>query len=129
MEPPTGEISEHPGDLNRFRITSEEKRAQDRLMDTSIRHIRLASECHRQVRKWAQTFIQPGIKIIDMCEAIEERNRMLVKENGLHAGVRFGIVVETENCNRLTLLLFARRLVFPLDVLSIMVYFNILLIV
>jgi len=88
-EPPTGQVVEHPGDMNRHRITSEELRAQDRMLEGTIRQIRLASECHRQVRKWTQTFVQPGIKIIEMAEAIEEKNRQLVRENGLHAGVGF----------------------------------------
>ena len=30
-----------------------------------------------------QSVIQPGIKLIDMCEQLEECNRRLVKENGL----------------------------------------------
>jgi methionyl aminopeptidase len=38
---------------------------------------------HRQVRHHAQSFIKPGIKLVDMCEQIEELNRKLVKENGL----------------------------------------------
>ena len=36
-----------------------------------------------QVRRWAQSWIKPGIKLIDMCEAIEEKNRQLVQESGL----------------------------------------------
>ena len=38
---------------------------------------------YRQVRRYAQSFIQPGIKLVDMCEKLEECNRRLVKENGL----------------------------------------------
>jgi methionyl aminopeptidase len=87
LDVPLGQIMEHPGDGQRYRITSAETRAQEMLMESSLRQIRLASECHRQVRKWAQSFIKPGIRLIDMCEEIEERNRLLVKENGLHAGV------------------------------------------
>ena len=33
--------------------------------------------------------ILPGIKLIDMCEKLEECNRRLVKENGLQAGIGF----------------------------------------
>ena len=44
---------------------------------------------HRQVRHYAQSFIKPGIKLIDMCEEIENCNRRLVKENGLQAGIGF----------------------------------------
>ena len=38
---------------------------------------------YSQVRRYAQSFIQPGIKLVDMCERLEECNRRLVKENGL----------------------------------------------
>lgn len=51
--------------------------------------LRQAAEVHRQVRAYAQSFIQPGIKLSDMCERIEECNRRLVKENGLQAGIGF----------------------------------------
>ena len=88
-EGPVGEILEHPGDFNRFRITSEEKRAQDRLQTEMYRKVRIASECHRQVRKWAQSWIRPGILLTDMCEAIENKNRELVVESGLQAGIGF----------------------------------------
>lgn len=37
----------------------------------------------------AQSFIQPGIKLIDMCERLEETNRSLVQEHGLERGIGF----------------------------------------
>lgn len=88
-EGPVGEIMEHPGDFNRFRITSEEKRAQDRLQTEMYRKVRIASECHRQVRQWAMSWIRPGILLTDMCAAIENKNRELVVESGLQAGIGF----------------------------------------
>jgi methionyl aminopeptidase len=51
--------------------------------------VRMAAEVHRQVRAHAQSFIKPGIKLIDMCEQLEECNRRLVKESGLKAGIAF----------------------------------------
>jgi methionyl aminopeptidase len=45
--------------------------------------VRHAAEVHRQVRHYAQSFIEPGIKLADMCERIEDCNRRLVKENGM----------------------------------------------
>ena len=86
---PVGEIHEHPGDFNRFRISSEEKKLEEKLQADLYRRVRIASECHRQVRKWAQSWIRPGIKLIDMCEAIENKNRELVAENGIQAGIGF----------------------------------------
>jgi methionyl aminopeptidase len=51
--------------------------------------VREASEIHRQVRRYAQSIIKPGIKLIDMCHQIEEMNRTLVAESGLKRGVGF----------------------------------------
>eukprot|EP00605_Chrysophyceae_sp_TOSAG23-4_P001535 GSChrysophyteH1.ASY1.ANO1.1683.1 assembled CDS len=48
-----------------------------------------ASEVHRQVRRWSQSWIKPGIKLTDMCEKLEEMNRSLVRENGLQCGIGF----------------------------------------
>ena len=86
---PEGERLDHPLDLNRHRTTSEELRAQERLQAGLYHKLRVASECHREVRKWAQSWIKPGIRLIDMCEEIENRNRLLVAENGLEAGIGF----------------------------------------
>lgn len=93
---PEGEIQSHGitrnPDLNHtsIRVTEEERRYADRLLETDLyEKVRHASEVHRQVRHYAQEFIRPGIKLIDMCERIEECNRKLVKENGLQAGIAF----------------------------------------
>lgn len=74
------------------RSSNAEKREAERILNeetglySKVRH---AAECHRQVRHYAQSIIQPGIKLSDMCEQIEETNRRLVKENGLQAGIGF----------------------------------------
>lgn len=86
---PMGFVTEHPGDYNRTRISSEEKRSAERFQTDIYRKLRVASECHRQVRQWAQTWVKPGVKLADMCELIENKNRELVKENGLSAGIGF----------------------------------------
>ena len=39
----------------------------------------MAAEVHRQVRRYAQSFIEPGIKLIDMCERLENKNRELMQ--------------------------------------------------
>ena len=74
---------------NAFRVTSEEKRAAERLNSDLYNTVRHASEVHRQVRRWAQSWIEPGVKLIDMCERIEAKNRELVQESGLQAGIGF----------------------------------------
>lgn len=57
--------------------------------DNLYEKVRRASEVHRQVRSYAQSFIKPGIKLRDMCELLENTNRKLMKENGLEAGIGF----------------------------------------
>lgn len=86
---PEGQIMEHPGDFNRYRTTSEEKRALERMDTTVIDSLREAAEVHRQVRNYAQSIIKPGIKLADMCESIENMNRHLVGERGLERGIAF----------------------------------------
>jgi methionyl aminopeptidase len=86
---PTGEIQNHPGEGNSFRETSEEARARDRLNDDLYAKLREGAEVHRQVRSYAQSFIKPGIKLVDMCERLENKNRELVAEKGLERGIAF----------------------------------------
>ena len=61
----------------------------ERLQGTSYQEVRLAAECHRQVRKHMQNVIKPGMLMTDMCEELEVLNRRLVEENGLKAGIAF----------------------------------------
>mmetsp|Transcript_17793 Transcript_17793/g.27490 ORF Transcript_17793/g.27490 Transcript_17793/m.27490 type:complete len:427 (-) Transcript_17793:35-1315(-) len=87
---PIGEImeyNEHNGGT--FRISSAEKREADRLSADIYEDVRRAAECHRQVRKFSQSFIKPGIRLVDMCEKLEEMNRKLVAADGLKAGIAF----------------------------------------
>jgi len=86
---PFGQILEHPGDFNRKITTDAEKRCNEILEKDIYRKVRIASECHREVRKWAQSWIKPGIMLADMCEAIENKTRELIGENGLKAGIGF----------------------------------------
>lgn len=81
---PAGEEQDHPGDHNTYRVTSAEERAKDRAASDLYETLREAAEVHRQVRMHAQSYIRPGIKLIDMCERLEEMNRSLVKEDGLN---------------------------------------------
>jgi len=94
---PLGEIQEYIG-VNNSRMTNEEKRELDRLQNPVHEEMRLAAEAHRQVRKYANSIIRPGIKLIDLCEKIEACNRKLVQENGLLAGIGFPTGVSINNC-------------------------------
>lgn len=73
----------HPGDFNTMRTTDAEYRDKDKLHASKVNDLRRAAECHRQVRKYAESFMRPGMKLIDICERIEETNKRLVEANGL----------------------------------------------
>ena len=80
-EYPVGEITEHPDENVTHRMTSEEARARDRLQEDLYSKLRLGAEVHRQVRSFAQSIIKPGIKLAEMCEQLENKNRE-TGENG-----------------------------------------------
>lgn len=74
------------------RTTEAELRERDRTLEMEnglYERVRNACEVHRQTRRYAQSFIKPGIKLIDMCEKLEETNRLLVRERGMEAGIGF----------------------------------------
>jgi len=85
---PEGEWQSYKDD-QRWRETSEEKRHLEQLELDMINSVRKAAEVHRQVRKYVQTIAKPGVKLIDMCEKLEECSRKLIEENGLEAGIAF----------------------------------------
>ena len=74
---------------NLQRTTKEELRAKERLMSSIYNDVRRAAEVHRQVRKYMKAYIQPGMKLIDICERLEDRVRTLIEVDGLKAGTAF----------------------------------------
>lgn len=95
---PVGEIQEHPLDFNRHRISSAELKAKERLFEADYDDLRRAAEVHRQVRKHAQKIIRPGKKIMDICNEIEDTNRLLIEASGLDAGIAFPTGASLNNC-------------------------------
>ena len=86
---PVGEIQEYHRDFNRHRTSAAEYREKERLFTSDYEALRKAAECHRQVRKYAQQIIRPGMKLVDICEAIENTNRRLIEANKIEAGIAF----------------------------------------
>ena len=86
---PEGEILEYTGTGNRERMKAAEFREREKLQVDTYSNVRRAAEVHREVRKWAQSWIKPGIRLADMCELIENKVRELVQERGLEAGMGF----------------------------------------
>jgi len=89
---------DHPCDFNTMRTTEAEYRDRDRLHASKVNDLRKAAECHRQVRKLAQSKIRPGMKLVDICELIEETNLRLVEKNGLEAGIAFPTGCSINHC-------------------------------
>eukprot|EP00252_Welwitschia_mirabilis_P024552 TRINITY_DN7327_c0_g4_i2.p1 TRINITY_DN7327_c0_g4~~TRINITY_DN7327_c0_g4_i2.p1 ORF type:complete len:477 (-),score=120.33 TRINITY_DN7327_c0_g4_i2:332-1762(-) len=85
---PEGEIQQYK-DNNLWRVTSEEKREQERLEKPIYNAVRQAAEVHRQVRRYIKNYVKPGMLMIDLCETLENMVRKLIKENGLQAGIAF----------------------------------------
>lgn len=90
---PEGQIMEHPVGENdttaKNRFNSEEARAIDRLQLDMYNEIRQAAEAHRQTRQYIQSWVKPGMKMIDICEELEKTGRALIAEQGLEAGLAF----------------------------------------
>jgi methionyl aminopeptidase len=86
---PTGEVSPHPNSSASSRESAAELRAREVLHEDLVSKVRLGAEIHRQVRAYAQGIIKPGIKLEDMCTALENKNRELVVERGIERGIGF----------------------------------------
>eukprot|EP01100_Stratorugosa_tubuloviscum_P012115 TRINITY_DN55_c0_g6_i1.p1 TRINITY_DN55_c0_g6~~TRINITY_DN55_c0_g6_i1.p1 ORF type:complete len:496 (-),score=218.66 TRINITY_DN55_c0_g6_i1:252-1739(-) len=74
---------------NLARVTSQESKNKERFYHSTLADARLGAEVHRQVRKYAQSFIRPGIRLIDMCNQIEDKVKELIVAKGLEAGHGF----------------------------------------
>jgi len=76
-------------DANAFRTTSAEKRELERLHGYDYEKIRRAAECHRQVRRYAQSYIRPGLTMTEICQRLERKTHELISANGLECGWGF----------------------------------------
>lgn len=80
------------------RISSAELKAKEKILESQYDDLRRAAEVHRQVRKHAQNFIKPGMKIMDITNEIEATNRRLIEANGLEAGIAFPTGASLNHC-------------------------------
>jgi len=85
---PAGEIQVYRDD-SAYRTSSAELRDRERLEADVLNTARHAAEVHRRVRTYMADYIKPGVKLIDMCERLEDANRALVDARGLDAGIAF----------------------------------------
>jgi len=80
------------------RFTSEEARTLDRLHNDMYNEARQAAEAHRQTRKYIQSWVKPGMTMIEICEELEKTARALIGENGLKAGLAFPTGCSRNHC-------------------------------
>ena len=85
---PIGTIMEYSSN-NIWRSTSEEKKELEKYYKYKIESMRKAGECHKQIRKYAQTIIKPGIKLIDMVQKIENMLRFITNQHLIECGQAF----------------------------------------
>lgn len=72
-----------------MRNNNEEFAQRDILIYDKLWKLRKAAEVHRQVRKYAQTMIKPGMKLIDVCRNMEAVLKHIIQANGSHCGQAF----------------------------------------
>ena len=73
-------------------------RHKEILLEADIKALRRAAECHRNVRKWAQRWIEPGQKLIDITDKLEGKLLELIEADGLHAGQAFPTGISVNHC-------------------------------
>ncbi|KAK7101782.1 methionine aminopeptidase 2-like [Littorina saxatilis] len=99
---PEGEICKYPVDQDsrtaKDRFTDEEKRALDRAQTYMYQEMRQAAEAHRQTRKYMQSYIKPGMTMIEICETLEGISRKTINESGLDAGLAFPTGCSLNHC-------------------------------
>ncbi|XP_053208015.1 methionine aminopeptidase 2-like [Panonychus citri] len=100
---PIGEIMDYPKVENDNRTASDrttnaEKKALDSANIDMYKELRQAAEAHRQTRKYMRDFIKPGMKMIEICETLEDIARKLINEKGLEAGLAFPTGCSLNHC-------------------------------
>ena len=88
---PFGEVLEYNNISTR---RTEENAAKELIMEKDMADIRRAGEVHRQVRKYAQSYIRPGMTMLEICQKLEKKTLELVGtlpdwSNYLEAGYGF----------------------------------------
>lgn len=87
---PVGELQDYV-DANAYRTSSEELRERERIEEDLYNSVREAAEVHRRVRRYMKPHIQPGARMIDICERLEDANRAMVGavDGDLSRGIAF----------------------------------------
>lgn len=79
-------------------MASKECKDKEKLFDVDYNNLRKAAECHRQVRRYAQSFIRPGLTYMEIATKIEACVRKLIKANKTECGLAFPCGTSINNC-------------------------------
>ncbi|KAK1932882.1 methionine aminopeptidase, type II family protein [Babesia divergens] len=94
---PTGEEWEYSG-AGASRANDAEKRHMEKVSADSYQDLRRAAEVHRQVRRYVQSVVRPGIKLLDLVNAVETKSRELIAADGLKCGYAFPTGCSLNEC-------------------------------
>lgn len=87
---PEGQWMEYPLEVNSYRTTDEEKRYLDRQQNNRWQDFRKGAEIHRRVRAKAQQLVQPGMKMTEIADLIENSVRQYAgNDHTLKQGIGF----------------------------------------
>lgn len=94
---PVGEIQEYSNNVLSGRSLQEQKELE-KIHEDYYENLRKAAECHRQVRKYMQTYIRPGKKMIDIVQTLERKTNELILAKKLKCGWGFPTGCSLNNC-------------------------------
>jgi methionyl aminopeptidase len=60
--------------------------------------LRKSAEIHKQVRKYAQSIMKPGVDLLDFCNKLENKNKELSNSTDYGQGIGFPTGVSINNC-------------------------------
>lgn len=78
--------------------SAEDLKAAQCLVEDDWSDLRQAAEAHRQVRKYVQDYVKPGMSLTDICERLEATSRAMIAEKGLEAGLAFPTGCSINHC-------------------------------
>ena len=89
---PEGEIVPyHDGHHQAYRVSDKEVAEREKAMYTEdYQNVRRAAEVHRQVRRYVQSFVRPGIPMIELVQRLEAKTLELVKKEGMSLETGWG---------------------------------------
>ncbi|CDI82377.1 methionine aminopeptidase, type II, putative [Eimeria acervulina] len=90
---PKGEIQLYASPPN-----GAEAREAERLAEVDIEGLREAAECHRQVRRYAQSLLRPGLSLTELCNKLEAKTEELIAAAGIERGKGFPTGCSLNEC-------------------------------